>query len=99
MNLKDERVYSVVQEIPLGKVLTYKAVAQRAGVSNPRHVGRILHNNPDQENIPCHRVVSSQGKVATAFAFGGGKKQREMLEEEGIVFEKDKIDLGVYLMD
>jgi len=93
-----EKIYNVVKSIPRGRVATYGQVAFLAG--NPRWarvVGYALHNNPDPDNIPCHRVVNREGKVATAFAFGGGETQRQLLEKEGIVFEPDgHIDLAKY---
>ena len=93
-----EKIYEVVKQIPCGKVATYGQVAMMAG--NPRWarvVGYALHSNPDPLNIPCHRVVNREGKVATNFAFGGGKTQRELLEKEGIIFHPDgHIDLEKY---
>ncbi|MBE6776950.1 MAG: MGMT family protein [Ruminococcaceae bacterium] len=93
-----ERIYQVVKQIPKGKVATYGYVALKAG--NPRWarvVGYALHNNPAPGVIPCHRVVNREGKVADAFAFGGGDTQRELLENEGIVFRQDgTIDLKKY---
>ena len=84
--------------IPEGKVATYGQVAILAG--NPRWarvVGYALHNNPAPGIIPCHRVVNRAGNVADGFVFGGGKAQRQMLEDEGIVFETDgHIDLDKY---
>ncbi len=93
-----EKIYEVVKNIPKGSVATYGQVAFLAGNSRwARVVGYALHNNPDPSTIPCHRVVNRDGKVAEAFVFGGGKVQRQLLEEEGIVFEKDgKIDLEKY---
>lgn len=91
------RVYFVTSLIPKGKVLTYKKLSEISMVNSPRVVGTILHKNPDPQNIPCHRVVSSQGKVATTFAFGGGWSQKELLENEGVVFIRNKIDLKKYL--
>ena len=95
-----EKIYDIVKNIPKGKVATYGQVALLAG--NPRWarvVGYALHSNPDPANIPCHRVVNRDGKVADAFVFGGGKVQRERLEEEGIVFEKDgRVNLEKYRM-
>ena len=85
-----ERIYEVVMTIPEGRVATYGQVATLAG--NPRWarvVGYALHNNPQPGVIPCHRVLNRQGRTAAAFAFGGGDVQRQMLENEGIVFEKD----------
>lgn len=94
-----EKIYYVVCKIPKGKVATYGLVAMLAG--NPRWsrvVGYALHSNPKPFVIPCHRVVNREGKVAEAFAFGGGNVQRDLLEKEGIVFEKDgTVDLKKYL--
>ena len=96
-----ERIYEVVKNIPKGQVATYGQVAFLAGNSRwARVVGYALHNNPDPTTIPCHRVVNREGKVADAFVFGGGKVQRKLLEEEGIVFESDgRIDLNKYGID
>ena len=92
------KIYEVVKTIPKGKVATYGQVALLAG--NPRWarvVGYALHKNPQPFVIPCHRVVTRNGEVATSFAFGGGETQRELLENEGIAFEKDgTIDLKKY---
>lgn len=93
-----ERIYDVVKTIPRGRVATYGQVAILAG--NPRWarvVGYALHNNPEPGIIPCHRVVNREGKVASAFVFGGGDVQRKLLEEEEIVFDNDgRIDLKKY---
>ena len=95
-----EKIYEVVRNIPKGRVATYGQVAILAG--NPhwaRVVGYALHNNPEPGIIPCHRVVNREGKVAPGFAFGGGGVQRQLLEAEGIVFEKDgTVDLKKYGM-
>jgi len=56
-----------------------------------------LHNNPYKGKVPCHRVVNSQGSVAASFAFGGGDSQQKMLEAEGIIFTKGKLNLSQYL--
>lgn len=97
MNLQSlQKKYALVFEelakVPCGKVITYKALGEKAGVS-PRMVGRIIHQNPDPKKYPCHRVVRSDGTLASGYAFGGKKAQKKKLEEEGIVFNKDKITL------
>lgn len=85
-----EKIYEVVKNIPKGKVATYGQVALLVG--NPRWarvVGYALHQNPDPSTIPCHRVVTREGKVAEIFAFGGGAVQRQLLEAEGVVFSQN----------
>lgn len=85
-----ERIYTVVRQIPRGKVATYGMVAQWAG--NPkwaRAVGYALHANPEPGIIPCHRVVNRMGRLTPAFAFGGEDVQRRLLAEEGVTFRED----------
>ena len=93
-----EKVYALLKTIPRGKVTTYGQIAAALGNKNlARAVGNILHNNPDPGKFPCHRVVNSRGQVAEHFAFGGGEAQRKLLEQEGIVFERNgRIDLTKY---
>lgn len=93
-----DKIYEAVKSIPKGKVATYGQIALLAG--NPRWarvVGYALHKNPNPGQIPCHRVVNRDGKVANTFAFGGGEIQRQLLEAEGVVFDDGgRIDLQKY---
>ncbi len=76
--------------------MTYKQVAQMAGVKTPRVVGFALYQNKSPLTVPCHRIIKSDGKLASGYAFGGMKKQKEKLEEEGIVFNKNFVNLDSY---
>ena len=89
-------VYQIVSSIPTGKVMTYGQIAKLAGIKNPRYIGYLLHNNPDPEAIPCHRVVNSVGKLSDAFAFGGYWEQAKRLETEGVEVQGNKINLREY---
>lgn len=76
-----ERVCRAVKRIPKGETLTYAEVALRAGSANAsRAVGRIMANNYD-ENIPCHRVVRSDGKVGD-YNRGGARRKLIILNNE-----------------
>ena len=80
-------IYDVVKQIPKGKVDSYGQVAALAG--NPRWarvVGYALHVNPDPSGIPCYRVVTKNGRISDAFAFGGGNEQIALLKADGIEF-------------
>ncbi|MBP3815338.1 MAG: MGMT family protein [Firmicutes bacterium] len=93
-----QQIYEIVCMIPRGKVATYGQIAMLLG--NPRMsrvVGYALHVNPDPDNIPCYRVVNKQGEVSSAFAFGGSNRQRELLENEGIEFIGEKVDMEKFL--
>ena len=89
-----EKIYDVVRQIPKGTVATYGQVAALAGNKRwARVVGYALHVNPDPENIPCYRVVTKDGRVSEAFAFGGGNRQMELLEADGVRFEEGHVVL------
>ena len=91
-----EKIYEAVKKIPYGKVASYGQVAALAGDPRwARVVGYALHVNPDPESIPCYRVVTKDGRVSPAFAFGGSNRQRELLEAEGVRFD----DSGRVLME
>ena len=85
-----DKIYDVVKQIPRGTVASYGQVALLAG--NPkwsRIVGYALHVNPDPQNIPCYRVVTKDGRVSSAFAFGGENEQIFLLKADGIKFKDE----------
>ncbi|HKC04386.1 MAG TPA: MGMT family protein [Patescibacteria group bacterium] len=89
-----ERVYKIVRKIPEGKVMTYGAIAEALGTKDARRVGQALHANPDPEDVPCHRVVNKDGRLAPGYAFGGPNEQKNKLIAEGVVFSSpDHVDL------
>lgn len=88
-----ELLYHLISFIPSGQVLTYGEIGKTLNL-NPRVVGSILHKNKDPENFPCHRVVNNEGRLAENYAFGGIKKQKKKLKEEGVFFNEDKVDLN-----
>lgn len=87
-------IYHVVSFIPRGKVLTYGQIGRVLKI-NPRQVGYWLHRNPSPRQIPCHRVVFSDGQLSPAYAFGGSKAQRDKLLAEGVVFSGQKVNLQI----
>lgn len=93
-----EEVYKVVKKIPEGKVMTYGQIAKELGIKDVRKVGWALHANKSAD-VPCHRVVNIEGRLAKNFAFDGELEQQRRLESEGIVFTKNLyVDLVKYGM-
>ena len=90
-----DKIYDLVALVPKGKVTTYGALARQV-LTNPRVVGYALHGNKDPEHVPCHRVINSKGEISSGYAFGGPNVQKEMLEKEGVVFNKNKVDLQTF---
>lgn len=83
MNFKD-KVLKIVKNIPEGQTLSYKKVAELAGNKSAyRAVGNILNknNNPD---IPCHRVIKSDGKIG-GYNKGSQEKAKLLQKEKAIL--------------
>ncbi|GAA5520950.1 MGMT family protein [Aliifodinibius salicampi] len=94
-----ERVYSVVAQIPRGRVSTYGIIARYLGIaSGARMVGYAL-NNVSETNIPAHRVVNRYGEL-TGRAHFPDDTMRERLKQEGVTFVDDyQIDIEKHLWD
>ncbi|MFA5163218.1 MAG: MGMT family protein [Patescibacteria group bacterium] len=90
------QVYSACRKVPKGRVVTYKGLAILLGKPGAsRAVGNALHRNPYAPEVPCHRVIRSNGQVG---GFAGGKARKlRLLREEGIVIKDGRIDLKKYL--
>ena len=77
----EERVYAVVRRIPRGETRSYRWVAEQLGNSNrARAVGNALNRNPYSPEVPCHRVIRSDGSLG-GFSKGMAQK-RQLLGEE-----------------
>jgi len=85
-----QKVFSIVSKIPKGKVATYKQIALLSGI-HPRAVARILCTNEKLVEIPCHRIIMSDGKLGGYR--GGIERKIKLLESEGVEVRKGKVDL------
>ena len=93
-----EKIYQAVKKIPLGKVTTYGFISKYLAIKNPRIIGWALHANKNPQ-VPCHRVVSKEGRLAENYAFGGWQKQKERLKKEGVTFKgKREVNLEKHLL-
>lgn len=87
-------VWQVVAGIPRGHVLTYGEVARLAGMSRAaRRVSMAMRRAPRGMQLPWHRVINAQGKISFPPDSSGYQRQKELLEQEGVVFLNGKIDL------
>ena len=82
----NEKCYTLLKQVPKGKVTTYKIIANTLQTKAYRAVGNAMDKNPYAPAVPCHRVVSSNGKLG-GFAHGTRRKI-EILENEGIEINK-----------
>lgn len=93
------RVIHIIKAVPPGHVMSYGQVAASAG--NPRgarQVSRILHSMSRKHELPWHRIINAQGGISTPEnAEEKGFTQRDLLEQEGVLFNsQNKVDLADY---
>ena len=85
-----EKVWRVVCAIPKGQVLSYAAVAKKAGFPGAaRAVGTLMKQNFDPAR-PCHRVVRSDG-VLGQYNRGGTAAKARILKREGVTVKEGRV--------
>ena len=87
-----QRVYKVVRTIPVGRVTTYGLIAKKLGTaSSARTVGWALNACHNDSSIPAHRVVNRNGLLSGKHHFKGLDLMKQLLENEGIEVNDDKV--------
>ena len=80
-----QKVWAALRTIPRGEVRTYTDIAVQIGrPSSARAVANACGKNPYAPEVPCHRVIRSDGSIGGYSAEGGSEKKRAMLREEGV---------------
>jgi O6-methylguanine-DNA--protein-cysteine methyltransferase len=52
------KIYTFLQTIPRGKVVTYKFLAEKFKIHS-RYVGKIMNQNQLPDIYPCYKVIKS----------------------------------------
>ncbi|MFU8843089.1 MAG: tRNA (guanosine(46)-N7)-methyltransferase TrmB [Bacteroidales bacterium] len=88
-----EKVYQVARLIPYGKVTSYGAIAQYLGSKgSARMVGYAMNgSHASPYAVPAHRVVNRNGILTGKHHFGSPYIMAQLLKNEGIEVEDDKI--------
>ena len=84
-----EQCYQLISEIPKGKISTYKEIANALNTKAYRAVGKAMAKNPNIINVPCHRIIRSNGSVG-GYSLGVNKKI-SLLKKEGITIKNRKV--------
>ena len=96
------RVYESCRRIPSGKVSTYRELARALDCGSAQAIGQALKRNPYAPEVPCHRVVRSDGRIGGFAGHTDGpeiERKIKLLRAEGVriddtrrVHEDDLID-------
>lgn len=104
--MKDNRtefsknVIRLIRSVPVGSVATYGLIAGLAGSpQGARGVGWLLHSCTDKHHLPWHRIIKSNGQLSFPQSSPLFETQKSKLEAEGVIVEKGKVDLKIFLWD
>lgn len=80
------RVYLALLEVPEGETISYGQLAERIGCRSAQAVGQALKRNPFAPEVPCHRVIASDGSI------GGfhGQRDGEMVARKRALLESER---------
>ena len=90
-DLPTARILAAIRDVPRGAVAGYGQIARRAGLpGRARMVARLLSGNED-DTLPWHRILRSDGKIAFPPGSPGFREQVRRLRAEGVVLEKGRV--------
>ena len=80
------RVYMELLNVPAGSTITYGELARRIGCRSAQAVGQALKRNPFAPEVPCHRVIATNGSMGGYF----GEREGEMIERKRKLLEEEQ---------
>jgi methylated-DNA-protein-cysteine methyltransferase related protein len=88
-----DRVFAVARKIPKGRVTSYGAIAEFCGTGmSSRMVGWAMNASGSAKPlVPAHRVVNRNGLLTGKHHFATPTLMQELLENENIIVENDKV--------
>ena len=97
-----QKIWSVVQCIPVGNIASYGQVADLAGLpGRARLAGKAMKFIPQEgfngKPVPWYRVVRSSGQIAFEIGSDEFDRQRELLLAEGVIVKGRQISLNDFL--
>ena len=82
------KVYLALLEVPRGTTVSYKELGEMIGCKSARAIGQALKRNPFAPDVPCHRVINSDGTIGGFHGQRDGEmidKKQKLLESEGYI--------------
>ncbi len=85
--------YDLLAQIPDGYISTYGDLALQLGdIIASRAVGEMLSENDDPDNLPCYRVIMSDGKLGGYTNPNGVEEKIRRLRKDGIRISNGRVE-------
>lgn len=82
------KVYLALLDVPRGTTISYKELGEKIGCRSAQAIGQALKRNPFAPDVPCHRVINSNGQPGGFHGQRDGEmleKKRALLLQEGVI--------------
>jgi methylated-DNA-protein-cysteine methyltransferase-like protein len=90
-------IIEAVRSIPKGRVSTYGAIAELAGLPRrARLVGTVLRQTSSTRAVPWFRVINSSGRISFPLGSEAHARQKKKLEAEGVDFVGGRVNLRMF---
>lgn len=82
------RVYLALLQVKKGETISYKELGERIGCRSAQAIGQALRRNPFAPEVPCHRVIASNGDI------GGfhGVREGAMIDQKRALLERERLE-------
>ena len=79
------KVYLALLDVPRGTTISYKELGERIGCRSAQAIGQALKHNPFAPDVPCHRVIASDGSI------GGfhGQRSGDMIDRKRALLQAE----------
>lgn len=81
------KVYLALLDVPRGTTITYRELGAKIGCRSAQAIGQALRRNPFAPDVPCHRVIRSDGTIGGFHGMCEGEqiaRKLQLLQEEGV---------------
>lgn len=82
------KVYLALLDVPRGETISYRELGMRIGCGSAQAIGQALKRNPFAPEVPCHRVIRSDGSIGGFY----GQREGEMIEKKKAMLRDEKIN-------
>lgn len=83
-----KRVFLALLQVPKGETISYAELGRRIDCNSPQAVGQALQHNLFAPEVPCHRVICSDGSIGGFHGERAGEqivRKRQLLRDEGVI--------------